>query len=531
VRALGRAIWWHPWLLTAGLSLLVLATGVRGTDLPAADLRTWLVREHGFVVWNDQWYGGHPTVGYSLLFPLLGSVAGVRIAGVLSAVVAAIAATKIVDRNAGTWVRVGLLWFCVTIVTEVIIGQLPFLLGVAFATWAVHAVRRGHPWLAALAAAGCSLASPLAGGFLLLGALAWATTGRWRAASPFSAATVGLGLAAVAGGGGTFPMPVVQIIPIAVLVSLGLYLTPPAYVAVRRCLVLYGAVGVLMIFVPTPVGGNITRFGALVAGPVAVALLIRMRRAVWLALSVIPLLAWPGAPAVASIAHSGVDPSRHESYFAGLVTYLGAHATPYGRVEVPMTRDHWEAAYLASHYPIARGWERQIDLRYNPLFYDDELLTATSYQEWLRDNAVRYVALPDVTLDRAGNDEAKLLRSGKVADLRPVWSDEHWRVWQVVNPEPFVSGDGQLNVVGVDSFTLWFNQPGTTLVRLHYSRMWHSPDPNVCISASPSGWTQITSAATGEVTIAAKARLAALVPIADNGLAKRPACAAVAAAG
>jgi hypothetical protein len=527
MRAIGRALWWHPWLLTGGLSVLVLLTGVRGTDLPAADLRTWLVREHGFVIWNDQWYAGHPTVGYSLLFPLFGVVAGVRIAGVLSAIAAAIAATKMVDRTAGTWVRVGLMWFCVTIVTEVIIGQLPFLLGVAFATWSVLAVRRHHPWLATVAAAGCSLASPLAGCFLLLAALAWATTGRWREAAPFASATAGLGLAAVAGEGGTFPMPLVQIIPIAVLVSLGLYLTPSHYVAIRRCLWLYGAIAIVLTFVPTPVGGNITRFGGLVAGPVAVALLVRMRRAVWLALSVIPLLAWPGAPAIASIAHSNVDPSRHESYFAGLVGYLDAHQTPYGRVEVPMTRDHWEAAYLASQYPIARGWERQIDLRYNPLFYDDKLLNATSYEAWLHDNSVRYVALPDVTLDRAGNDEARLLRSGKVPDLRPVWSDEHWRVWQVLHPEPFASGAGELSSVGVDSFTLSFSRPGTTLVRLHHSRMWHSPDPNVCISASPTGWTQVTSAQTGEVTIAAKARLSVLVPIADDGVSKRAACAGV----
>jgi hypothetical protein len=516
MKAIGRAIWWHPWVLTGFLSLLVLVTDVRGTDLPAADLRTWLVREHGFVVWNDQWYGGHPTVGYSLLFPLVAVVVGVRVAGVLSALAAAFAASRVIGRDAGTGARVGLLWFCVTIVTEVVIGQLPFLLGVACATGAVLAVRRNHLWLAAIAAAACSLASPLAGAFLLLGAIAWASTGRWRESVPFAAAVLGIGLAGVAGGGGTFPITAVELIPIALLVAIGLYLTPKQYVAVRRGLVLYGLVAIVLTFVPTPIGGNITRLGALVAGPITVALLVRMRRVVWLALLAIPLLAWPGAPAVASMAHSGVDPSRHESYFSGLVTFLTAHRTPYGRVEVPMTRDHWEAAYVASKFPLARGWERQIDLRYNPLFYNDQLLTPTSYERWLHDNAVRYVALPDVALDRAGSDEGKMLRSGAIPGLTLEWTDAHWKVWAVDRPTPFVTGAATLTDAGVDSYTLHLNRPGTSVVRLHHSRMWHGSDPSVCVSSTDDGWTQIVSDHAGDLTISARATLGALVgPLSD----------------
>ena len=93
-----------------------------------------------------------------------------------------------------------------------------------------------------MAAAACSLASPLAGAFLLLGAVAWASTGRWRSALPLGAAVLGVGLAVVAGGGGTFPLSVVTLIPIALLVGIGLYLAPPSYRALRRGLLLYGGV-------------------------------------------------------------------------------------------------------------------------------------------------------------------------------------------------------------------------------------------------------------------------------------------------
>ena len=38
--------------------------------------------------------------------------------------------------------------------------------------------------------------------------------------------------------------------------------------------------------------------------------------------------------------------------------------------------NHWEAADLAKVLPLARGWERQLDQKANPIFYDDEPLTA-----------------------------------------------------------------------------------------------------------------------------------------------------------
>src|SRR4051794_32647690 len=37
----GRALWWHPWLVTVALCGIVLASDMRGPDLPAADLRAW----------------------------------------------------------------------------------------------------------------------------------------------------------------------------------------------------------------------------------------------------------------------------------------------------------------------------------------------------------------------------------------------------------------------------------------------------------------------------------------------------------
>ena len=69
-----------------------------------------------------------------------------------------------------------------------------------------------------------------------------------------------------------------------------------------------------------------------------------------------------------------------------------------------MTVNHWEAADLAKVVPLARGWERQLDQKANPIFYDGEPLTASSYHDWLRENAVRWVALPNAPLDYSARD-------------------------------------------------------------------------------------------------------------------------------
>ncbi len=40
------------------------------------------------------------------------------------------------------------------------------------------------------------------------------------------------------------------------------------------------------------------------------------------------------------------------------------------RVEVPLTRSHWEAALLAPRVSLARGWEKQLDSRFDRVLLD-----------------------------------------------------------------------------------------------------------------------------------------------------------------
>ena len=76
---------------------------------------------------------------------------------------------------------------------------------------------------------------------------------------------------------------------------------------------------------------------------------------------------------------------------------------------MPPTANHWESAYLAPKFELARGWLRQLDTTRDDVFYDQGELTDATYSAWLRDNAISYVALPDAPLDYSSAAERRLI--------------------------------------------------------------------------------------------------------------------------
>ena len=90
-------------------------------------------------------------------------------------------------------------------------------------------------------------------------------------------------------------------------------------------------------------------------------------------------------------------------------------------MEVPLTKAHWEAAYLAGHdgIKLARGWERQLDTRYAAIFYRPTLSPPPTGRGSL-ENKVQYVALPDAPLDKAGQPRGSLGRSRTALFARAV---------------------------------------------------------------------------------------------------------------
>jgi hypothetical protein len=259
----------------------------------------------------------------------------------------------------------------------------------------------------------------------------------------------------------------------------------------RRVLVAYVLAATVLVLVPNPMGGNAVRLGALFGGPVLAAVMLahrpRLSRASMLLLSLALAggLYWQVTASVNQIARSVGDPSTVSTYFTPLSTWLRGHDGAAARIEVPPTANHWESAYLAPGFELARGWLRQLDTTRDDIFYDgEEALTDRAYRAWLHANAIRYVALPDAPLDYSSVAERRLILS-RPPFLEPRWSDAHWRVYEVRDPAPLVqplgAGAARVRSVGHSGFALDVTRPGEFLVRVAFTPYWSIERGSGCL--------------------------------------------------
>ncbi|MCW3062913.1 MAG: hypothetical protein JWN32_85 [Solirubrobacterales bacterium] len=484
-----RSLLWTSALVAAGLSALYVLLGPPGPDLAAQVYRAGLAATHGLAIWNGQWYGGHYLLGYSVLTPIAAAAIGTQLLGIVATAVSAAAFADLLQRHSDTGARAGAIWLSVALVTNVIVGRTAFSLGLAFGLLALSALRRDRPRLAAGAAVLCSLASPVAGAFLALAGCAVWITSRGRAALYTAlAALVPVALLAwLFPQAGSQPFTALSFGE-AVAFSLGaLALTPRRERVVRVGLVLYAGSCVASFAVATPLGSNVLRLGALFGGPTLAYVLPARRRAL-IALAGVLLALWQWLPAVAAMTGAADDRSTDPAYFQPLLSYVGAHAVPIGRIEIPPTRNHWEAAYVAPHIALARGWERQLDVGYDRLFYSNHLASG-AYYAWLRQNAVRYVAVPDAPLDPSAEAEVALIDRNPPY-LRLVDRSAHWRIFAVARPLPLAS-TGSVTEFGDSSFSLVAHRAGAITVRVHFTPLWHIETGEGCLEATTEGWTRV----------------------------------------
>ncbi len=243
----------------------------------------------------------------------------------------------------------------------------------------------------------------------------------------------------------------------------------------------------LIWLVPNALGGNAVRLGALFGGPVLAAVVLSRKPKVpawFLALFLVGSLYWQLTASVSQIARSVGDPATSSAFFEPASRWLRDHGGQGMRVEVPPTANHWESAYLAPDFELARGWLRQLDTTRDDIFYRDERLTAAAYGAWLRNNAISFVALPDAPLDYSSAAERRLiLRQPAYLDLR--WSTPHWRIYEVRNPKPLIaplgSGRAETRWVGRQGFALDVSRPGDFLVRVNFTPYWSIARGSGCI--------------------------------------------------
>jgi hypothetical protein len=490
----------HPLAPVVGVTLAAIAyLAVRPAtaDMAAHAFRAWLFDTEGMTVWNAQWYGGHHVLGYSMLFAPLAAWPGPAWVGALGAVAATAlfaplarsAAPSPGAAAAATWL------FAAGVLSNVVIGRMPFTLGIALAVGAwLCAEQQGRAWraLAAVLALASVLASPVAGAFLALAAGARAAgSGRGEiaraAALAVPVAVGGATMATLFPEGGDDRFVATAFWPMLAVAAAGTALLAPSRRALRAGALLYLVVLVGAFVIPTPFGQNALRLPVLL-GPALLVLAPRAgapRAAMATVIVALVYLQW--LPAVRAVAESHGDPSTEASFYAEPRAFLEGVVEPGERVEVAFTHNHWEAAHLATAVPLARGWERQLDEKANPLFYDGRPLTPARYHRWLHETAVRWVALPDAPLDYSAEAEARLLERG-TPYLRLVHRSPGWRIWEVRDPAPPASGGAR--VVAADPSSFEVEAGGPTVVRQRYTRWWSSDD--ACVSRAPGGWTRVT---------------------------------------
>jgi hypothetical protein len=152
---------------------------------------------------------------------------------------------------------------------------------------------------------------------------------------------------------------------------------------------------------------------------------------------------------------------------------------------------------------LARGWERQLDIANNGLFYVTGALTPASYLAWLETNGITWVALPNAPLDYAAQAEGRLLTSEQVPGLQLVWVTPQWHLWHVNGSPGLVSGPARLTSLVPDHLTLQVSEPGQITVRVRYTAFWSVTSGVACLGPAPGGWTSVSALAAGTVALSA----------------------------
>jgi hypothetical protein len=305
--------------------------------------------------------------------------------------------------------------------------------------------------------------------------------------------------------GGYEPFSASSAIAIPLFAAVALVLLPRAERELRIGAALYGIAGVAAYLIHTPMGGNTIRLGALFGGPLLAGALaghMPRGRAARAALLVLfgALAWWQWWPAVRDTRNAFSDPSTQSSYYKPLVDELARVGGPPVRIEIPFTHGHWEAAEVARRYPLARGWERQLDISRDGIFYGG-VLNRITYASWLAERGVGFVALAGAKPDYSSIGERALIETG-LPYLRLVWRSKDWRLYEFTLPHPLVVAEQPADVRMVDfdndSATLDVRSPGPATVKVAWSPYWRAS--GACVERDGE-WTKVIARRRGTLRL------------------------------
>jgi hypothetical protein len=481
-------------MATAGvLCLVYIVLRPPSQDFASGDFRAHLFRR-GAYLWNNLWFGGHPLPGYGLVSPMLSGVFGVVPVAVASVLVATWCFTMLVERWWETHPSLpdpvlSVVLFACGCGVNLWGGRLTFGPAVMFGTACVLALQRDRRVLVVLCAALCGLSSPVGAlSLVIVLSAVWIANAAPRGLLVVAAAAtvVPIGLLILAfPEGGWYPFTWGSLTWLTTALAVVGWFGRDIRM-VRWAAVIYGVVAIGAFLVESPLGGNVVRLGWLVAGPAA-ALSVRKHRRVVVPVFAAFSLIWSWS--YVKMAFLPADQTASAEYYDSLAEYLHTLPQPL-RVEVVPTSTFGQADQLALQINgIARGWETQIDRELNPVFYGGALDTSTFHQ-WLLDHAVSVVALPLGGVQDKSHDEEAIIRS-EPSYLRPVWSNQDWRVYRVRDASPLADNGATVTDVQPESLTIRAPRAGWTEVKFRFTSLYQVSTGSACIDESPDGWIRL----------------------------------------
>jgi hypothetical protein len=496
---------WAIALIAGAVGGAYLAAPRMGSDLAAQVARAGYFAEHGWTPVDLRWYAGVDQLGYSLVSQPVMALLGVRVTGVAAVVAGSVLLAVLLRRTGGVRLWLAAPLGVAGLAGNLVSGRVTYGLGVCLALAALLSLtflpRRPAALAACLLAGLASATSPVVALFLGLAGTALALAGRRSRLSPQARDSPGRPRSRLlpdAASGLLIAVPAAALIGLNALFSgdggwmnisrndtlhaVVTGLVVALFVPVRpiRIGALLSSAGVLAAaLIHTPVGLNATRLAVMFALPVLAAYtklpdsLGKTRALAFVA--ILATAAWWQPPVVSADLRDIGNPTAEPEYFRPLTALLAAQ-TLTGRVEIPPTRDYWEAARMGD-VPLARGWLRQADIDRNPLFFTTVpgasgtgvALTAESYRAWLAEQAVQFVAVPDAELSWPGRAEADLVTAG-LPYLRLIRTAPHWRLYAVDGARPIVAAPATLVRHTAAALTLDSPAAGDIRLRIRWYR-------------------------------------------------------------
>jgi hypothetical protein len=475
-------------------------------DLWAARARASAVKSGVGLTYWFSWFGGGSTPGnYSVVTPWIAAVIGTETLCALSAAAIPFLVAMLVrgtyHPRAATAVAV------VAVGANLWSGRVPFLFASALAVASLIFFREGKLVPTIVLIALSLVATPTPAAFVALGMtgvfISWPAR---RKQAAILIGVIGAGMFAITlafGSPGPEPFPPalrVQMICALLLLQLA---RPERWMRTTLWVSMLAVIAISSF--DNALGSNLARW-VWFCLPVAVMALSRFK-AVFVALIVTPLLIG-GWNATVNDLQNAVKPVSTTQYYAPLAEELDnlPDLVNY-RVEVVDHGAHAAYAALLDHANLARGWETQEDVALNSKLYARHL-NPTVYKIWLQTNAVGYVALPATTVSTFGEYAlVHNLDAATAAYLKPVWQNENWRLYKVLDATPIVTAPAQVVRASQASMVVDVPCSCSINVRVHFSKFLYATGPAgnaAIVKDDGNGWTVLTSTSPGTYRLQGK---------------------------